>query len=117
MDIELFNIETEKKEIRELQLEYFNVDYLTKMMRYESPQLIEKLDQIRNICYFLNDMSLGFYNTISETKNIFTQNRELSKHKKLYIAFLNLHNLGQRYDPGLVDSSIDKLSPYMQSNS
>lgn len=93
MQIELFSLEAEKKEIVELQRDYFNVDYLTKMARYESPLLVEKLDAIRNVCYFLNDMSLGFYNTISETKNVFTQNRKLCNQKKLYIAFLNLHNL------------------------
>lgn len=77
---DLFDIEiSNKKEVRELQLEYFNTDQLTKMMNYESPSLVEKMEQIRPICYFLNDIALGFYKTISETKNIFSENRQLSK--------------------------------------
>lgn len=47
---------------------------------------------------FLNDLALGNYTVLSETKNLFSENYELNNYQKIYEAILYLHNSKKKFN-------------------
>jgi hypothetical protein len=65
---------------------------------------------------FLNDLALGTYSVLSETKNIFTEHIDLANHQKIYEAILHLHSCRRNFSKSLLKSSLTTLSQYLTSN-
>ena len=65
---------------------------------------------------FLNDLALGKYSVLSETKNIFTEQIELANHQKIYEAILHLHSCRRNFSAQVLKHSLQTLSPYLSSN-
>ena len=73
-------------------------------------------DKIGEFCFFLNDLAQGNYKVLSETRNIFSNNVQLSKYQKIYEAILRLHHLSKKYDAKNLQESLSVLAPYLTSD-
>ena len=81
------------------------------------PALSSKgLDMKENNIKFLNDISLGKYSVLSETKNIFTEQIELANHQKIYEAILHLHSAKRMTEWRRLITSLRILAPHLTSN-
>ena len=67
--------------------------------------------------FFLNDLALGDFRVLSETRNTFSNTVQYSKYQKIYEAILKLHHLGISYSETVLCESMKVLSPYLASDS
>jgi hypothetical protein len=65
---------------------------------------------------FLNDMALGKYSVLSETKNLFTDDIDLNTHQKIYESILHLHSSKRMFNREYLMNSLKTLSPHLSSN-
>jgi hypothetical protein len=65
---------------------------------------------------FLNDLALGKYYVLSETKNIFTEHIDLANHQKIYEAILHLHSAKRTTEWRRLITSLRILAPHLSSN-
>ena len=73
-----------------------------------------KLDAL-NI-QLLNDLALGKYSVLTESKNIFTEHIELATYQKIYESILHLHSSKRSYSKSVLIESLNTLSSYLSSN-
>ena len=101
----------------------FKLDF-SRMGREGRPEGNLTVSQPKTINYsinpkhlsFFNDLAIGKYSVLSETKNIFTDDIDLATYQKIYESILHLHSSKKRFDSTLLMNSLKTLSPYLSSN-
>ena len=76
----------------------------------------KNLEKFIPCCFFLNDLAIGHYKVLSETRNIFSNMVQYSKYQKIYEAILRLHHLAKNYSEKSLKESLDILAPHLSSD-
>ena len=64
----------------------------------------------------LNDLALGKYSVLTESKNIFTEDIQLATHQKIYESILHLHSSKRSFTSSILMESLKTLSEHLSSN-
>lgn len=89
---------------------------LESYKRKSTTKIKNGYSQILDHFKFMNDLALGKYSVLSETKNVFSDNYDLTNYQKIYESMLFLHASKRNYKNNRLSTDLKVLSSNLKSN-